>query len=158
MLHSRHLLIGTVVVAFGLAPAGCGGGSSKDKSAGTKSDQTSTDKAAASSSGDAQRKDAEAKSSARTLVTGVETCYTDSQSYDSCKTTDQLAAVGPLTGVSLGSGPGQTEVSAAGSATFTVTAHSRSGSTFTVAKGADGQLTRSCDAQAEGGGCAGGSW
>jgi hypothetical protein len=155
MLRSRHVLIGTVVVALGVAPAGCGGGSSKAKSAGTQSDQTNTDQAAVSSSADAQRQDAEAKSSARTLVTGVETCYTDSQSYDSCKTTDQLAAVGPLTGVSLGSGPGQTEVSAAGSATFTVTAHSRSGNTFTIAKGANGQLMRSCTGE---GGCAGGTW
>jgi hypothetical protein len=158
MIRSRHLIIALVIVAFGLAPAGCGSSSSKDKSANTKSaDQASSDIGGATATGDATQQDAAAKSNARNVATVMEACYTDSQSYDSCKTQDQLNGAG-LQGVTVGSAPGQTEVSAAAASTYTVTAHSQSGNTFTIEKAADGSSKRSCEAKVEGGGCQNGSW
>lgn len=154
MLLHRQLMTGIAVVVLGLALSDCGGGSSKSKSSGSQANQAS-----ASSQADNERQDAAAKSDARNLVTVVETCFTDSQSYDSCGTEQELstAAGGSLPGLSFGAGPGQAEVSAHGEQTYTVTAHSRSGNTFTVAKSADGKLTRSCSAKVPGG-CRTGAW
>jgi len=50
------------------------------------------------------------------------------------------------------------EVSAAAVATYTVLAHSKSGTTFKVTKDSSGGLKRTCDKPGKGGCPAGGSW
>ena len=98
----------------------------------------------------AKAQDGSAKSDARTMVSAMEACYTEVDKYDPCPD--------GAPGMSVGSGPGQTEVSASGE-TYTVIAHSRNGNTFTIDKGADAVVTRSCDGAAEPrGGCDGGTW
>src|SRR3954447_7832051 len=95
--------------------------------------------------------DAEAKSNARNMVSQVESCAVDySGNYTHC------ADLGN-TGLPIGAGPGQVEVETA-SATYTVTAHSRTGNTFQLIKDASGTLRRTCRVRRDPGGCLGGTW
>jgi type IV pilus assembly protein PilA len=98
----------------------------------------------------AKSQDASAKSDARSMVSAMESCYTETDKYDPCPD--------GAPGMSVGNGPGQTEVSANGDE-YTVVAHSRNGNTFTIEKTADALVSRSCDAAAEPrGGCKEGTW
>jgi type IV pilus assembly protein PilA len=89
--------------------------------------------------------DTSAKSDARNAVTQVETCYADTQSYASCATSALLTTAG-LPGV---------VPSAVTASTYTVTATSKSGGTFSVTRSASG-LTRTCGGGSSG--CNGGTW
>jgi hypothetical protein len=131
----RADLAGPLLLAGPLALAGCGGGSSAS---------------------DPKRQDAAAKADAREIVTRLETCFTDSQSYAPCANAHSLTGTSFGPGPALGSGPGQATV-AAGAQTYTITAHSRSGNTFVLAKDSSGRVTRSC-ASRTAGGCLGGAW
>ena len=94
--------------------------------------------------------DASAKSDARNMVSAMEACYTEVEKYDPCPLPD--------TGLAVGTGPGQVQVTPSGD-TYVVVAYSRSGNTFTVTKNPDGTVSRTCDATtAPSGGCVGGSW
>ena len=97
--------------------------------------------------------DSSAKSDARNLVSQIESCYTDAQSYDSCTTSTQLGN----TGLSLGVANGNVTVAAA-SDSFTVTAVSKSNNTFSIKKGTDGAITRSCGTAGSGSCISSGSW
>jgi type IV pilus assembly protein PilA len=98
----------------------------------------------------AKAQDGAAKSDARTVVTAMESCYTEVDRYDPCP--------GGHPGAPFGSGPGQVEVAPAGD-TYVIVAHSRTGNTFTVTKLADQTVIRSCnDAGDPRGGCVGGQW
>ncbi len=105
--------------------------------------------------------DASAKSDARNLVSQVESCMADSASrdYNQCNGKAELE-VGGNTGLKLVDGTptaGQVAVTAAGTdGTFTVTAKSESTNTFSISKGTDGALTRSC--VGSGGGCRSSGW
>lgn len=88
--------------------------------------------------------DAAAKSDARTLVSAMESCYSELSRYDSCPGSD--------VSVPIGTGRGQVEVAGSGD-TYTIVAHSRSGNTFTIQKQQDQTLDRTC---VVGGGSAGG--
>ena len=101
--------------------------------------------------GNADQQDAVAKADARNLVSGVEACFVDQQTYTNCK---KPAGIN----VPIGSGPGQVELAKAGTATYTVVAHSGSGTNFKIDKGASGAATRICDKPGTGGCPAGGSW
>ena len=96
--------------------------------------------------------DSSAKSDARNLVSQLESCYTDNNTYSgsgnggSCLSTN--------TGLSLGTAQGQVEVTAATSSTYTIVGHSKSGGDFTIAKDASGNVTRTC----ANGSCSGGTW
>ena len=96
--------------------------------------------------------DSSAKSDARNLVSQLESCYTDNNTYSgsgnggSCLSTN--------TGLSLGTAQGQVEVTAATSSTYTIVGHSKSGGNFTISKAASGDVTRTC----AGGSCSGGTW
>jgi type IV pilus assembly protein PilA len=92
--------------------------------------------------------DTEAKSNARSLVTQVESCYADGGDYTPCGQSNL-----GVTGLPLGSGKGQVEVAISGADGYVVTAHSKSGGTFTITRDSTG-LTRTCS----GGGCTSGSW
>jgi type IV pilus assembly protein PilA len=84
-----------------------------------------------------------AKSDARNGVTQIESCYAETTDYTSCATTAILSSAG-LPNMS---------VSNVTSSTYTVTATSKSGGTFSVNRTTTG-LTRTCS----NGGCVGGSW
>jgi type IV pilus assembly protein PilA len=103
--------------------------------------------------------DSSAKSDARNMVSQVESCYSDSQAYNSCMTAAQLGN----TGLTIGTQSGSVEVNAAGSDTYTIIGHSKSGNAFTIKKGTDGAVTRSCTSAGSGsclsgGGAATGTW
>ena len=97
--------------------------------------------------------DASAKSDARNLVSQLESCFTDNNTYSgggsgsSCLSTN--------TGLTLGTGQGAVEVKSAGSDNYQVVGHSKSGGNFTITKATGtGIVTRSCS----GGNCVGSSW
>jgi type IV pilus assembly protein PilA len=84
--------------------------------------------------------DSSAKSDARNMVSQVESCFTDTQDYGKCKTAAEL----PNTGLDIGTGTGQVEVSGAGLNTYTIVGHSKSNNDFTITKGSNGAVTRTC--------------
>src|SRR4051794_24979764 len=97
--------------------------------------------------------DSSAKSDARNMVSQIESCYTDAQSYQSCTTTGQLGN----TGLNIGTGIGAVTVLAT-SDSFTVTAASKSNNTFSIVKGTNGAITRSCGTAGSGSCLSTSSW
>jgi type IV pilus assembly protein PilA len=99
--------------------------------------------------------DSAAKSDARNLVSHVESCFADTQTYASCNT---AAALG-TSGLDYGTAAGQVSVLAGATAnTYTVEAVSKSGNKFRIVKAATGVTTRTCDTASDGGCKAGGVW
>ncbi len=99
--------------------------------------------------------DASAKSDARNLVSQVEACFADTQTYVSCQTATQLGT----TGLDIGAGPSQVQVTAAGVDSFTVTAYSQNNShTFSINRLAAGGYTRTCGSPSDGGCKATSTW
>ena len=98
--------------------------------------------------------DAQAMADARNLVSTVEACYIEQQTYEPCGTAEALGD----SGLALGSGPGQVELATADAMSFEAVGHSQSGTAFKVAKNADGGVTRSCDPPGKGRCSADGSW
>ena len=89
--------------------------------------------------------DSSAKSDARNAVTQIESCYTDAQDYSTCATVPNMSAAGlKLVTAAVGTKDPN--------GTFSVTATSKSGNTFTIAKDATGNISRTCA------GCNGGTW
>jgi type IV pilus assembly protein PilA len=95
--------------------------------------------------------DASAKSDARNLVSHVESCFADTQTYASCTTAAQLGT----TGLSLGSGQGQVEVTVGTANGYTIVAHSKNaGNTFTITRdntNTANPVARTCSAPGNGG-------
>jgi type IV pilus assembly protein PilA len=81
--------------------------------------------------------DASAKSDARNMVTQIESCYADAQTYTTA--TCNLAS----TGIATGTGTGLTSVTLA-TTVYTVAATSKSGNVYTITKQADGTVARTC--------------
>jgi type IV pilus assembly protein PilA len=96
--------------------------------------------------------DSSAKSDARNLVSQLESCYTDNNTYSG--TGNGNSCLSTNTGLTLGSAQGQVEVTAATSNSYTVVGHSKSGGDFTITKAANGTVTRTC----ANGSCSGGTW
>ena len=94
--------------------------------------------------------DASAKSNARNMVSQVESCFADTQTYVSCDTAAELGT----TGLDIGTGAGQVAVTAAAVDGYTITAVSKSTTKFTITKTAGGAAVRACD-NAGSGGCQG---
>ena len=93
----------------------------------------------------AKGQDASAKSDARNLVSAVQSCFGETQSYAGCDTDAELAANGAKSGVTIGTDPGEAEITAGTPAGgYTITAYSKSTSTFSIATAADGTSTRTC--------------
>jgi len=101
--------------------------------------------------------DASAKSDARNMVSQVESCYATTQDYTTCDTNAELSTDGP-TGLDFGAAAGQVEVSAPGADNYVVTAHAKSGHTFTITKAANGAVTRGCAPAGKGGCSAAADW
>ena len=107
--------------------------------------------------------DSAAKSDARNLVSQVESCFADKQTYASCDTviTGELEP----TGLKIGTAAGEVRVNAGATTnSYSVTAVSKSNNTFTITRdGTTGVISRTCGIPASGtdkGGCPsnGGSW
>jgi type IV pilus assembly protein PilA len=100
--------------------------------------------------------DAAAKSQARTAETAAETLATDTNGSYATVTVTTLQGIEPTltdtTGASLTAASG----TAPPGPTYTVTSTSKSGTTFTIARGATGSITRSCTPN--GGGCSALTW
>jgi type IV pilus assembly protein PilA len=98
--------------------------------------------------------DSSSKSDARNMVSQVESCYSDAQTYSNCTNASQLGN----TGLALGAGSGQVQVAGADSNTYTITASSKSGNSFTITKKTDGTVTRTCTAANTGSCLSTGTW
>ncbi len=92
--------------------------------------------------------DSSAKSDARNMVSQMESCYTDAQTYVGCGA--KLPAAG-LPADKVVSVPASETAS-----TYKVTATSKSTNTFSIEKTGTGTTTRSCSGTD--GGCNAGSW
>jgi type IV pilus assembly protein PilA len=95
----------------------------------------------------AKSQDSSAKSDARNVVSSMESCFTDSQTYAGCDTTIEKGPTITRTGGSI------TPNAAVG---FTVVAASESGNTFSITKDATG-YHRTCTQTGQGG-CSGTTW
>jgi|SRR5436190_17839513 len=103
--------------------------------------------------------DSSAKSDARNMVSQIESCFTDTQSYNDSTCTNAGGNPGPAnTGLNLGTGAGQVQVSGAGTDTYTIVASSKSGNHFSIVKSSSGTSTRTCDSAGSGSCLTGGSW
>ena len=102
--------------------------------------------------------DSSAKSDARNMVSQLESCYTDSNTYSGSTTSGTTAStcLSSNTGLSIGTGQGKVNVTSADGNGYVVTATSNSGNTFTITKTAAGTITRSCTGS--GGGCTSNTW
>src|SRR4051794_1776129 len=90
--------------------------------------------------------DSSAKSDARNMVSQIESCYTDEQTYANCDSAAEL----PNTGLDIGTATGQVSVSPAGTNTYEIVGHSKSGNNFTITKATNGTITRSCSTGGQG--------
>jgi type IV pilus assembly protein PilA len=87
--------------------------------------------------------DASAKSNARNLVSHMEACFTDAETYAGCYTgaTPKLTAAN--TGLPFGTAISQVQVTAENAAGYTIVAKSKNTHTFTIVHDATGN-TRTC--------------
>ena len=107
--------------------------------------------------------DSSAKSDARNVVSQLESCYTDNNTYTgagnggSCLGTTTGLSLGTNTGLDIGPGAGQVAITITDSgAGYKVVATSKSNNTFTITKAANGTTTRSCSGSD--GGCVNSTW
>jgi type IV pilus assembly protein PilA len=93
--------------------------------------------------------DSSAKSDARNMVSQMESCFTDQNTYSGCP--------GTATGLTIGTAGGQVNVAGQTATGYVVTAYSKSGNTFIITHKDDGTVARTCTGS--GGGCpSSGSW
>ena len=103
--------------------------------------------------------DSSAKSDARNMVSQLESCSTDNNTYvgGTSSGTSVSTCLSSNTGLTIGTTAGKVDVTAAAASSYTVVAHSNSGTNFTIAKSTAGVISRSCTPA--GGGCpSGGVW
>ena len=104
----------------------------------------------------AKGQDADAKSGARNMVSQLESCYSQDQTYANCAASQDVTQ----SGISVGTADGSVEL-VAGSLTnddFQVVGHSKSTNDFTITKTNNGAPVRTCSAQGNGGCPSNGSW
>jgi type IV pilus assembly protein PilA len=98
--------------------------------------------------------DADAKSNARNIVSHLESCYSQEQSYATCATSQDVTD----SGIARGTANGQVELRTLASDNFLIVGHSESGNKFTITKPATGAVTRTCSPSGDGGCDSGGNW
>ena len=101
--------------------------------------------------------DSAAKSDARNMVSHMESCFTDSETYVGCTAKLTTAA----TGLNVGAGAGQVQITAESATGYQVVATSKAkpngtNRTFTITHVNGSADARSCTP--DGGGCNGSSW
>jgi type IV pilus assembly protein PilA len=97
--------------------------------------------------------DAEAKSNARNIVSHMESCFANAETYAGCSTSADVTD----SGIPRGTGGGNVGITENGTVGYTVVGTSKSGNTFTILK-AGGTTTRSCDTDGQGACPTNGSW
>lgn len=100
--------------------------------------------------------DADAKRSLRQMVSVIEGCRSGRESYRECTTHEDLGSAA-LIGETIGDGPGEVSISGTGKETFRMTARSRSGVKFTIARSPKGERRR-CTPPGKGACPASGDW
>jgi type IV pilus assembly protein PilA len=100
--------------------------------------------------------DAEAKSNARNLVSHMESCYTTDETYAGCEAGDDVQD----SGLALGGGAGQVDVTSEDADGFVVEAESQSGNVFTYTKdtAAATIVDKDCTTKGDGGCPTDGNW
>ena len=124
-MGSRRIGIFLTFVALATA-VGCG----SDDDDGDSGSAATTEEQSIEAAGE---QDAAAKAAARELVTHVETCFVEQQSYAGCENAGEGADLGQAT------------VESATDTSFTIVSPSESGNTFRLEKKKDGSLERICD-------------
>jgi type IV pilus assembly protein PilA len=102
----------------------------------------------------AKGQDADAKSGARNMVSQLESCYSQDQTYANCASSDDVTQ----SGIATGTADGQVELSGLTTDDFVVTGHSRSTNDFTITKTNNGAPVRTCTTTGDGGCPTNGSW
>jgi type IV pilus assembly protein PilA len=97
--------------------------------------------------------DASAKSSARNLVSVMESCFADGQTYAGCDTGSDVTG----SGIPVGSGGGKASISPNSTTGYTIVGSSKSGNEFTITKNG-GTITRRCTTTGQGACPSTGSW
>jgi type IV pilus assembly protein PilA len=100
--------------------------------------------------------DSAAKSNARNMVSHIESCYTNNNSYSGCETSEDVLS----SGLDLGAGPGQVQIIVANTAddSYEIQAQSESGTDFTISKTDGAAVERTCSNADQGGCRTGGVW
>jgi type IV pilus assembly protein PilA len=102
--------------------------------------------------------DSAAKSDARNMVSQVEACFTDRQSYSNCTSNATIVNTNLPIDDNMPPGAG-TFAARAGVDDFTIVAAARSNNEFTIVKDSDGSISRTCSTgTANSGGCVNGTW
>jgi type IV pilus assembly protein PilA len=96
--------------------------------------------------------DADAKSQVRNLVSHMESCFTQRETYAGCTAAQDVSQ----SGIPVGGANGQTSIVENGTAGYTLTGHSKSGHSFVYDKNGS-TVNKTCN-PANDGGCNGGSW
>ena len=98
--------------------------------------------------------DVAAKSHARSVVVALESCFTDTQSYELCDTLEELEATNSNPDVALTDDverrAGAVSITAT-DRTYTIAGYSSSGNKFVVEKGEGGETARVCTTGGTGG-------
>ena len=97
--------------------------------------------------------DAEAKSNVRNLVSHMESCFTQKETYAGCTTSQDVTG----SGIKVGSGSGEVAVTENAAVGYTLVGLSKSTNTFTYTK-TDTGGARTCTPAGGGGGCNAGKW
>jgi len=105
--------------------------------------------------------DASAKSDVRNAYSHVESCYADSpnQSYADCDTPEEVgttAQTGLTFQTAAPDAPGEIQIAAVGTNGFSVTAYSKSTSTFTISRTSGSAPARTCSGSSAG--CRNSGW
>jgi type IV pilus assembly protein PilA len=103
--------------------------------------------------------DANAKSDARNLVSQLESCFTDNETYtgNTASGSSASSCLGTDTGLAIGPGAGKVDVTSATDTGFVVVATSRTGTRFSITKTTNsGVISRTCSGTS--GSCINGSW
>jgi type IV pilus assembly protein PilA len=97
--------------------------------------------------------DAAAKSDARNLVSHMESCYANSETYVGCENSQDVTE----SGITVGSGVGQAAISGQSTTGYTIVGHSKSTNNFTIAK-SGATVNRLCNTGGKGACPTGGTW
>ena len=105
--------------------------------------------------------DVRAKSNTRNVVSAIESCFTETKSYEDCDTLAELDATDTQPGVEFTDTTtkkvGAVSVTATVD-TFEIAGYSQTNTTFLIAKASNGTFTRSCTDGGHGGCQATGVW
>lgn len=91
--------------------------------------------------------DSNAKSDARNMVSQLENCYQRAQTYEGCTAFLTTAE----TGLPVGPGEGQVQITDEAKAGYAITAMSKNGHTFSIVHNVNAEFAHSCAPAGEGG-------